>query len=107
MALRDWLAARSVGVATATPATPATPPPRGLETVATVATVAVADSQIRLGPVVRLRLLLEEEDGRRFVGILAIPRERYDGLRVLELFERHRLAGSTRVVEIRESEAAP
>ncbi len=56
---------------------------------------------------VRLRLLLEEEDGRRFVGILAIPRERYDGLRVLELFERHRLAGSTRVVEIRESEAAP
>ncbi len=50
--------------------------------------------------VIRLRLLLEGEDGQRLEAILAIPGERYDGLRVLELFEQHRLAGTTRVVGI-------
>ena len=53
--------------------------------------------------VVRLRLLLEAEDGRRLEAILVIPRARYDGLRVLELFEEHRMAGTTRVVGVSEA----
>jgi hypothetical protein len=52
------------------------------------------------GVVVRLRLLLEDEDGRRHEAVLFIPNERYDGVRVLELFEQHRMAGTTRVVNV-------
>lgn len=50
--------------------------------------------------VLRLRLLLEAEDGRRYEAILAIPRARYDGLRVLELCERHLADRTTRVISI-------
>lgn len=52
--------------------------------------------------VVRLHLTLEAEDGTRTEALLEVPRERYDGERVLELFERHRMAGTTRVVEVRQ-----
>jgi hypothetical protein len=53
-------------------------------------------------PVVRLCLLLQAEDGQRCEALLAIPAERYDGLRFLELFEQHRMAGTTRVIGISE-----
>jgi len=56
------------------------------------------------GAVVRLRLLLEAEDGRRCEALLAIPRARYDGSRVLELFEQYRMAGTTRVVGVSETQ---
>jgi hypothetical protein len=53
-------------------------------------------------PVVRLRLVLEAEDGSRSEAVLAIPKARYDGLRVLELFERHHMAGTTRILSVSE-----
>jgi len=59
-------------------------------------------STVSAVPVVRLRLVLKAEDGSRSEAVLAIPKARYDGLRVLELFERHRMAGSTRIVSVRE-----
>jgi hypothetical protein len=34
--------------------------------------------------------------------ILEIPKASYDGVRVLELFEQHRMAGTTKVVQLHE-----
>ena len=70
----------------------------------------LAELRERTGPtpkpstatVVRLRLAMETEAGQRLEAILAIPRERYDGLRVLEMFHQHRMAGSTRIVRVEE-----
>ena len=52
--------------------------------------------------VVRLRLTLQHDDGTRAEAILAIPKARYDGMRILEVFERHRMAGTTRVIGMSE-----
>ena len=52
--------------------------------------------------VVRLRLVEQAEDGRQREAVLAVPCSRYDGLAVLEAFEKHRRAGTTRIVEISE-----
>jgi hypothetical protein len=40
------------------------------------------------------------EDGSS--AILKIPKARYDGVPVLELFEQHRMAGTTKVVQLHE-----
>lgn len=66
---------------------------------------AVEAGRHYLAPVVRLHLTLEAEGGARTEAILEVPRERYDGLRVIDAFERHRMAGSTRVVAVRRQEA--
>lgn len=49
--------------------------------------------------------LYEAEDGRRYEAILAaVPRARYDALRVFEEFERHFADKTTRVVSMSEIE---
>lgn len=58
-----------------------------------------------LRSVIRLRLVLEAKSGARIEAILEVPRERYDGLRVLEAFEKHRMAGTTRVISVRQEGA--
>jgi len=50
--------------------------------------------------VVRLRMVLESEDGARTEAILEIPHEPYHDMRVLEMFERHRMAGTSRVISV-------
>jgi hypothetical protein len=57
--------------------------------------------------VIRLRLTLQQDDGERVEAILAIPTARYDGMRVLELFEQHRMAGTTRVISVLELDECP
>lgn len=73
---------------------------------ALVAALTRAANKPRSAPsvasVVRLRLILQQHDGTRTEAVLAIPKARYDGVRVLELFERHRMAESTRVVSVKE-----
>jgi hypothetical protein len=59
----------------------------------------VAAAMDRPAPVVTLLLTLRHEDGALCEAILQIPKERYDGLLVLELFEKH-LATSTKVVKV-------
>jgi len=59
---------------------------------------------VSTAPVVHLRLMLQQDDGTRIEAILAIPEARYDGMRVLELLERHRMAGTTRVISVVEHE---
>jgi hypothetical protein len=49
-----------------------------------------------------VRLLLHFEDGTE--ATLAIPKDRYNGVHVLEMFELHRMAGTTRVIAIRQAD---
>jgi hypothetical protein len=60
-----------------------------------------------VAPVVQLRLILQQDDGTRAEAILAIPKARDDGMRVLELFEQHRMAGTTRVISVLELDECP
>jgi hypothetical protein len=52
-----------------------------------------------------VRLLLSMENGS--APILEIPKVSYDGVGVLELFEKHRMAGSTKVTRVEEMDSEP
>jgi hypothetical protein len=66
---------------------------------ATVVEKGATDAQpdrVAVGsPVMKLRLTVRLEDGGFCEVDLLVPKERYDGLRVLELFEKHMALGTS------------
>lgn len=88
----------------ASPSAAVTPELRGLIRSHKPALLRLLSDESSTSSVVRLALTLEAADGQRWRAVLAVPRARYDGLAILAEFERHQVAGTSRVVEVRPAE---